>query len=137
MRTYQTGLQNREQALSLLNNSPFLHDIALALHSAAEVLECKNTNLQTLEIYTLNPSQRGEIENLLHLTPQEKGYQILLIEPYYKSMLNWSARSDPKPFPCSSPLLTFLDLYHYPLRGREQAEFMQHRIPQLKKIGEF
>jgi hypothetical protein len=34
----------------------------------------------------------------------------------------------------SPPLLTFLDLYHFPLRGQEQAEFMAQRIPELKRI---
>jgi len=136
MRTYRTGLQNREEVLSVLKNSPLLWNIALALHSAAEVYNCKNTNLQTLELYTLNPSHRAKIEDLLLLEPQEKGYEILLIEPYYKSMLHWNTQHDPKSLPCSSSLHTFLDLYHYPLRGREQAEFMQYRIPQLKKIGE-
>ena len=31
-------------------------------------------------------------------------------------------------------LLTYLDLYHFPLRGQEQAEFMAERIPELKRI---
>ena len=32
------------------------------------------------------------------------------------------------------PILTFLDLFHFPLRGQEQAEFMAERIPELKRI---
>jgi hypothetical protein len=31
-------------------------------------------------------------------------------------------------------LLSFLDLYHFPLRGQEQAEFMAERISELKRI---
>jgi hypothetical protein len=34
----------------------------------------------------------------------------------------------------SPALLTFLDLYNFPLRGQEQAEFMAERIPELKRI---
>lgn len=31
-------------------------------------------------------------------------------------------------------LLTFLDLYHFPLRGQEQAEFLAERMATLKRI---
>jgi len=34
----------------------------------------------------------------------------------------------------SPPILTFLDLYHFPLRGQEQAEFMAERLGGLKPI---
>ncbi|WP_171005716.1 hypothetical protein [Candidatus Rhabdochlamydia sp. T3358] len=32
-------------------------------------------------------------------------------------------------------LLTFLDLYHFPLRGQEQAEFMTERSVQDNFLG--
>jgi hypothetical protein len=31
-------------------------------------------------------------------------------------------------------LLAFLDLYHFPLRGQEQAEFIAQRAPEIKCI---
>ncbi len=34
----------------------------------------------------------------------------------------------------SPSILTFLDLYNFPLRGQEQAEFMAVRLPELKRI---
>ena len=64
------------------------HKTALALHSAAEALGYQNTNLQTLELYLAEPGIRLDVEKVLELEPQEKGYEVLLIEPYYKSMLN-------------------------------------------------
>ncbi|MEM7175869.1 MAG: hypothetical protein AAF443_08115 [Chlamydiota bacterium] len=67
------------------------------------------------------------------LKPKERGYEVLLVKPYYKSLLNEGTNSD-EGIKASSALLTFLDLYHFPLRGHEQAEFMLKRVPELKQI---
>jgi len=136
IRTYQTGFQGKDQILHALKNSNLHDKVALALHSSAEALGVKNTNLQTLELYLLDPDVRSDIEKILELEPQERGYEVLLITPYYKSMLNLQKEKDlSKDLLLSSPpLLTFLDLYHFPLRGREQAEFMAERMAILKRI---
>jgi hypothetical protein len=134
MWTYSTGFQDREQLLKALKQSISPIPTVLALHSSAEKLKLKNTNLQTLELYLLDPESRISIENILQLEPQERGYEVLLIEPYYKSLLNLSIENSKKPFSHTSPLLTFLDLYHFPLRGQEQAEFMAERNEFLKQI---
>jgi hypothetical protein len=60
---------------------------------------------------------------------KEKGYEVLLIEPYYKMLLKQN-RKDDKEIGISPLLLTFLDLYHFPLRGQEQAEFIAQRNPE-------
>ncbi len=54
----------------------------------------------------------------------------MLIEPYYKNFLNLSPEDEIRVAPA---LLTFLDLYHFPLRGREQADFMAERIKYFKR----
>lgn len=133
MRTYRSGFQGKEELLEALKKSKLSQKVALALHSSAEAHGCKNTNLNTLELYLLDPAARSELEKALQLEPQERGYEVLLIEPYYKSLLNLSIGSGKNVRNCS-PLLTFLDLYHFPLRGQEQAEFMAERIPELKRI---
>jgi hypothetical protein len=107
--------------------------VILALHSAAEALGLKNSNLEGLELYVLNPSIRAKLENALQLEPQERGYEVLLIEPYYKMLLKQN-RKDGKEIGICPLLLTFLDLYHFPLRGQEQAEFIAQRAPELKRI---
>ncbi|MGZ3632939.1 MAG: hypothetical protein ACXWM7_01240 [Parachlamydiaceae bacterium] len=67
------------------------------------------------------------------LEPQERGYEVLLVEPYYKSLLQNACNSNQE-LNTSPTILTFLDLYHFPLRGQEQAEFMAERLPELKCI---
>jgi DNA-binding transcriptional regulator YhcF (GntR family) len=135
MLTYASGLQGKEELLETLKKSTLCQKVALALHSAAEAFGCKNTNLHTLELYMLDPSARPKLEEALQLEPQERGYEVLIIEPYYKSLLASGMVSDEGVSICS-PLLTFLDLYHFPLRGPEQAEFMAKRIPELNRIYE-
>ncbi|HSX13396.1 MAG TPA: type IV toxin-antitoxin system AbiEi family antitoxin [Chlamydiales bacterium] len=131
MKTYRSAFQGKGELLEALKKANLNQKVALALHSAAEAHGCKNTNLSTLELYVWDSAVRLKLEEALKLEPQERGYEVLLIEPYYKSLLNLGSAKDMK---MSSALLTFLDLYHFPLRGREQAEFMAQRIAELKRI---
>ncbi len=57
----------------------------------------------------------------------------MLIEPYYKSLLKNTSKQG-LDVNASPSILTFLDLYHFPLRGQDQAEFMVERLPELKRI---
>lgn len=134
IRNYNSAFQDRNALLKALLKSKMNNNVVLALHSAAEVHGYKNTNLNTLELYMLDPSDRSKLEEVLQLTPQERGYEVLLIEPYYKSWLNRSEESTKTGIKNSPILLTFLDLYHFPVRGQEQAEFIMERDPELKKI---
>lgn len=138
MFTYGTAFQNREQAMETLLKSGLHQNVILALHSAAEAQGYKNTNLQQLELYLLQPEMRAKVEKALKLTPKEKGYEVLLLEPYYKAMISqYVTQQIPKlnnSLYHTPALLTFLDLYHFPLRGIEQAEFMAERITELKRI---
>ena len=133
MRTYRSGFQDKGGLLEAIKNSNLSNKVALALHSAVEAHGYKNTNLNTLELYLLDPSVRAQLEKKLLLEPQERGYEVLLIEPYYKSLLRNTCDSN-LDMNVSPSVLTFLDLYHFPLRGQEQAEFLAERLPELKRI---
>lgn len=133
MRTYRSGFQDKAELLEAIQKSNLNKKVALALHSAAEAHGYKNTNLNTLELYVLDPLVRSQLEKKLLLEPQERGYEVLLIEPYYKSLLKKTTDSG-LDFNVAPSILTFLDLYHFPLRGQEQAEFMAERLPELKRI---
>mgnify|MGYP001239252393 CR=1 FL=1 len=133
MRTYRSGFQDKAELLETIKKSNLNNKVVLALHSAAEVYGYKNTNLNTLELYLLDPLLRPQLEKKLILEPQERGYEVLLIEPYYKSLLKNNCDANLN-INASPTILTFLDLYHFPLRGQEQAEFMAERLPELKRI---
>lgn len=133
IRTYRSALFGKSEWFKALKKSGLGSDVILALHSAAEALGIKNTNLEGLELYVLDPSIRVKLEGVLQLEPQERGYEVLLIEPYYKMLLK-QIKKDGKEIGICPILLTFLDLYHFPLRGQEQAEFIAQRAPELKRI---
>lgn len=133
IRTYASALSGKSEWFKALKKSGLGADVILALHSAAEALEFKNTNLGVLELYILDPSIRPKLESTLELEPQERGYEVLLIEPYYKMLLKQN-KKDGKEIGICPVLLAFLDLYHFPLRGQEQAEFIAQRAPELKRI---
>lgn len=133
IRTYRSALSGKSEWFKALKTSGLESDVILALHSAAESHNFKNTNLKGLELYILDPSIRAKLESALQLEPQERGYEVLLIEPYYKMLLNQSKKDGKKIGVCPL-LLTFLDLYHFPLRGQEQAEFIAQRSPEMKRI---
>lgn len=133
IRTYASALLGKVEWLKVLKQSGLAHNVILALHSAAEAHGYKHTNLKGLELYVLDPSVRAKLEKVLQLEPQERGYEVLLIEPYYKMLIKQTLKSDQQIGICPL-LLTFLDLYHFPLRGQEQAEFMAKRAPEIKRI---
>lgn len=133
IRTYASALSGKSEWFKALKKAGLGADVILALHSAAEAFGLKNTNLEGLELYILNPSIRAKLESALQLEPQERGYEVLLIEPYYKMLLKQN-RKDGKEVSICPRLLAFLDLYHFPLRGQEQAEFIAQRAPELKRI---
>jgi len=133
IRTYRSAFSGKSEWLKALKESGLDQNVILALHSAAEAYGYKHTNLNTLELYLLDTSIRIKLESALQLEPQERGYEILLIEPYYKRLINQSLERGRSTGVC--PLfLTFLDLYHFPLRGQEQAEFIAQRAPEMKLI---
>ncbi len=131
MKTYRSAIQGKEELLKSLEKAGQIHKVVLALHSAAEAHGLKNTNLNTLELYVQNQDDLPKIEETLQLEPQERGYEVLLIKPYYKHILKLLPEDQLKVCPA---LLNFLDLYHFPLRGQEQAEFIAQRHPELKRI---
>lgn len=136
--SYSTGLGTRVQLKEALQHSGLNQKVVFALHSSAEAQGLKNTNLQQLELYILQPDIRQKLEKSLKLNPKERGYDVLLIEPYYKTILKQcigeQRQNSKHPMFYAPALLTFLDLYHFPLRGIEQAEFMAQRISELKRI---
>lgn len=133
IRTYASALSGKSEWFKALKKSGLDQNVILALHSAAEAYGYKNTNLEGLELYVLDPSMRAKLESILQLEPQERGYEVLLIEPYYKMLIKQNMKGGKHVSICPL-LLTFLDLYHFPLRGQEQAEFIAQRAPEIKRI---
>ena len=132
---YSSGYSVSEIEAKLLNmKSGQNADLVFALHSAARAYKCSFTNLQTTELYCSSTDQRERLVKELRLQPRDRGYDVLLIEPYYSAIVERKSERI-KSQSVSSPLLTFLDLYHFPLRGNEQAEHLIYKHPALLELG--
>lgn len=135
MRAYKTAFPTLHEIVNTLEHSNLKDKVVLGLHSAAERYKTKFTNIETLEFYLLDLSAKHSLEKLLRLEPQERGYKILMIEPRYKYLLRDNMEKLKSGEIAVAPaLLTFLDLYHFPVRGIEQAEYMAWRLPELDRI---
>ncbi len=110
---------------------------APALHTAARLIfRAGVTNLSTTEAYLLDSSRAESLAKKYGLVAQERGYEVLLIEPYYRGVIE-RFQKDPKDpaWAAAMGILTFLELYHFPLRGIEQAEAIYRKTPVLKTIA--
>jgi hypothetical protein len=52
-----------------------------------------------------------------------EGGNVVLLKPWYRTSV-WHGMHEVSGIPVASPLQLALDLWHYPLRGREQAEHL-------------
>lgn len=106
-----------------------------ALHSASsEIFHIKSTNLRLKEYYLPDWQMLPQIVSQLKLQELDRGYEILLIKPYYSALLNKiKSEKENKVWKDAYALLTVLDLCHFPVRGIEQAETL-FRKTELKNI---
>ena len=90
-----------------------------ALHTAAgEIFHLKSTNLRTKEFYLLNWAKLPKVVDRLGLQELDRGYELLLVKPYYPALLQKiSSLEKSDIWTKSYALLVVLDLCHFPLRG--------------------
>ncbi|MCB0323265.1 MAG: helix-turn-helix domain-containing protein [Bdellovibrionales bacterium] len=131
--TYNSGYAV-DELYSRLESSKSAASVSLCLHSAARAMEKSFTTLENLELYLRAPEKRIALEKELRLEPCERGYQVLFIEPYYKTIIEKRSEAKGK-LSVSPPLLTVLDLWHFPLRGQEQAEHLLRSHPDLRRLA--
>ena len=69
----------------------------------------------------------------MRLDEVEQGANLIVLDPYYKNSVFYGCR-EVEGLWVVSDIQLYLDLYHYPLRGREQAEHLYKKC--LKKVIE-
>lgn len=101
-------------------------DLIPALHTAAsKVFNLRVTNLRQNEFYLLNWEKIPRLIHELDLVELDRGYEILIIKPYYSALLEkFNADRSSEIWRQAFELLTILDLIHFPIRGIEQAEVL-------------
>ncbi len=106
-----------------------------ALHTAAEYFHIKSTNLRSKEYYVRSWEDLPKAIAHLDLQELDRGYELLLVKPYYSSLIEKIATSKKQShWDKAYTLLTILDLYYFPIRGGEQAEVIFQKNEFLKSI---
>lgn len=97
-------------------------EYALTLHSGAYFIA---PYVRFTDIHFYIRSDLNIWTEKLDLRPVESGANIYLIEPYDKGVFQGLQRIDEKLI--VSNIQLYLDLYNYPKRGREQADFLREK----------
>lgn len=107
---------------------------ALTLHTGANFMT-RHVSLSTVYLY-LDPKRFEKLSSGLRknldLKELKQGGNIYFIDPYYRSSFFFGLQKI-KGYNIVSNLQLYLDLYHFPQRGREHADYLE-RI--LKEKGE-
>lgn len=96
---------------------------ALTLHAgAARVAPISTWTRAHLYVDVADPSTLVEVGEAQGWEPAEGG-DVVLLKPWYRTSV-WHGLQQIQELPVVSSLQLALDLWHYPLRGREQAEHL-------------
>lgn len=96
---------------------------ALTLHAGASLI-APHATWERVHAYVAVPTAAdlARVGVAQGWTPAEEG-QVVLMKPFYRTSV-WDGVKLAGPLPVVSELQLVLDLWHYPLRGREQAEHL-------------
>lgn len=102
---------------------------ALGLHAGA-ALFAPHAVYGEVHIYIPGEKEADFFMSGLKLRKASQGANVILLSPFYKRSVFWDVQKRDG-LKVTSDLQLFLDLYNYPLRGREQAEHIYAK--RLKK----
>jgi Transcriptional regulator, AbiEi antitoxin, Type IV TA system len=86
-----------------------------------------------VDVYPAGPSATAELVAGLTLEPVEKGANVFVWNPYYRYSVFFGSR-EVAGVRVVSDIQLYLDLFKYPLRGREQAQHLYETV--LKSVVE-
>jgi len=118
---------------SLLTRLKEDQNVALTMHAGANLID-KYTSYRGWHIYCRTVPEQMALEKDLSLTRVESGAgDVILMQPYYRESAFYGLRFLGG-IPVVSDLQLYLDLYHFPVRGRDAAERiltmrLLHEIP--------
>jgi hypothetical protein len=95
---------------------------ALGLHAGA-ALVAPHAVYGEVHIYVSGEKEADFFITGLKLRKVSQGANVILLFPFYKRSVFWDVQKRDG-LKVTSDLQLFLDLYNYPLRGREQAEHL-------------
>jgi DNA-binding Lrp family transcriptional regulator len=123
----------RVQALmDVIREAEISVDHALALQAGASLV-APYADFDVVDVYVHSMDAAAALASRLDAREVERGANLRISVPYYRISAFFD-RQEAAGLPVVSDLQLYLDLYDYPLRGREQAEqVLEHRLgPKLE-----
>ncbi len=102
-----------------------LPDFHLSVQAGASLV-APHSVFNEVHAYVEKVDHIDSFKKCLSLNEAEHGANIILMVPYYKNSVLWNAHRV-KGLNVVSDVQLYLDLYNYPLRGREQAEHLYNK----------
>lgn len=100
-------------------------DYALALQAGA-YLVASHAEFDVVHFYVKDQVAHKKLVNLLNLKGVDKGQNVIILDPYYRQSAFYGKRKIDDLWVVSD-LQLYIDLYNYPLRGLEQAEYLYRK----------
>ena len=120
-----SSLDRIAQSLSSLRPRPRW---AFALQAAASLIS-PHASWDTVHVYlgVRDSSELLDVALRLRWPVSEQG-RLVLMAPHYRQSVWWRAPHPHEGLPTVSIIQMLVDLWHYPVRGREQAEHLSRRM---------
>lgn len=100
-------------------------DYALGLQAGAHLV-APHAEFELVHIYVKNQAAREKLTQFLNLQSVNKGQNVVILDPYYRQSVFYGKRKIDDLWVVSD-LQLYIDLYSYPLRGIEQAEYLYRK----------
>jgi len=98
---------------------------ALGFHAGAFLISAHSA-FSEVHIYISDEQSSGFLQNELNLKSVDQGANVILVLPYYRHSVFYD-KQKVNNLLVVSDIQLYLDLYHYPLRGLEQAEHLYEK----------
>jgi hypothetical protein len=100
-------------------------EYALTCQAGASLVS-PHARFDRVHIYVPDQSSIGIFVAALSLVEAPQGANLVLLDPYYRSSFRWGSQQI-RNLRVASDLQLYLDLFSYPLRGIEQADFLYEK----------
>ena len=121
-----------EEIIERLRATPLPAGCALTTQAGANLV-APYAAFDRVDLYAVDPAAASALISGLQLAPVDRGANVFLWEPYYRHSALFRSRVIAG-LRVVSDIQLYLDLYKYPLRGREQADHLYEKV--LKNLVE-
>lgn len=124
---YHCLAKSAQEIMENLNKMSISEKVGYALgFQAGAFLISAHAAFNEVHIYISDERSTGFFQNHLNLKKVDQGANVIFVFPYYKHSVFYDLQKIKKLWVVSD-LQLYLDLYHYPLRGLEQAEHLYEK----------